>query len=107
MADDTDIDAMVLKARAQAREFNETLEKLEGAGVEVSVVAPTHKMELVQYVNRVELGLRFRPRRSLHASAAQVAPPPNPLAGLAGANDPTLARMKAMQWAKEQGIINT
>jgi hypothetical protein len=78
MADDTDIDALVMKARATTRELNEVLEKLEGAGVEVSVVSPSREPGMLQYINRVELGLRFRPRRSLHTSAAQAQQAPLP-----------------------------
>jgi hypothetical protein len=64
MADSTDIDALVIQARATARELNELLEKLEAANVEVSVIWPQRIEGYLHDSSRVELVLRFRAERA-------------------------------------------
>jgi hypothetical protein len=84
MADNVDIDALVMKARATARELNELLASLEKAGVEVSVASRPSPEANYSYTafTRVCLGLRFAPEDEHYSSAGnagsavQAAPTP-------------------------------
>lgn len=66
------IDALIIKARAVARELNELLEQLTEGGVGVSVVDPPNPAFIPTH-DRVALNLRFPPERRFSTGAAQQA----------------------------------